>query len=120
MDQIPTWAQIGALLFGFISVSTVLWGIWWRIDKVTGDRITAVKSDATTQSNAALAVATMAREELAEHKLHVAEKYVSIEAHSKTNQQVMEAIASVKTSVDGTNQRIDQWFQHSIRSARDE
>lgn len=45
--------------------------------------------------------------------IHVAEHYVSKQGHREATDQVMEAIGTVKTAVEGTNLRIDRmWESH--------
>lgn len=59
------------------------------------------------------------RDDLAAHKLHVAETYVSKAGHREATEQVMDAIGAVKTAIDGTNTRIDRmWESHAKPPAR--
>jgi hypothetical protein len=48
------------------------------------------------------------RDDLASHKLHVAETYVSKQGHRESTDLLMGAITEVKSAIDGTNQRIDR------------
>lgn len=50
-------------------VSGALWGIWWRIE----GRVEEAKDSAVGTATAAQALDAMARDELAAHRLHVAE-----------------------------------------------
>ncbi len=103
----------GAVIF-FLTVSAALWGIWWRID----GRVKEAKNEATLKAEAAAALATTARQELSDHKLHVAETYVSKAGHRESTEQIMAALNNVKTAVDGTNQRIDRLFENSPKRTR--
>jgi hypothetical protein len=58
------------------------------------------------------------RDDLAAHKLHVAETYVSKQGHREATEQIMDAIGAVKTSIDGTNQRIDRILENGSRPTR--
>lgn len=98
----------------FITVSGALWAIWWRIE----GRVKEAKTEATLKAESAAALATTARQELADHKLHVAETYVSKAGHRESTEQIMAALNNVKTAVDGTNQRIDRLFEASPKRTR--
>ncbi|MND71483.1 hypothetical protein D3C80_630090 [compost metagenome] len=86
------------MLFGFI------FGLWKYVDSKLG----AVRKDGADAAGAAAALASMAREELAAHKLHVAEHYVSKQGHRESTEQIMEAISGVKSAVDAMTLRIDR------------
>lgn len=90
MNDVVTWFQIAV---AFISIAGAIVGVWWRLQK----QVSSNKSDGD--------------KELAAYKLHVAEHYVSKQGHRETMDQVMEAIASVKQSIDGTNLRIDRMWE---------
>lgn len=97
-----TWevlAGLAAILFGAFA-------IWWRIE----GRIKEARQDAGKQADAASSQAIHTASQLAEYKTHVAETYVSKEGHKQSTDQIMTAIVSVKTAVEGTNQRIDRLF----------
>lgn len=91
------------MLFGF------LFGLWRYIE----GRINSSRGEVTVKADAATALAALARQELADHRLHVAETYISKAGHRESTEQVMEAIGAVKTAIDGTNLRIDRmWESH--------
>lgn len=76
----------------FILVSGALWGVWWRVEgkvKVAADR------------------ADNAHDRLADHKLHVAETYVSKQGLREAVEPIMDAIQGVKGAVDHLGGRID-------------
>ena len=106
--------QIAAAIVFFLTVSGALWAIWWRID----GRVKEAKTEVAGQASAAQATATMAREELMAYRTHVAETYVSKQGHREATEQIMEAINAVKTSVDGTNQRIDRMWEAQPQKPR--
>jgi uncharacterized protein YpmB len=82
-------------------------GIWWRIEGA----IAKAKLEALTQAQAAAALATLAQTQLAEHKLHVAENYITKTGLRETTEQVIAAIHAVKMDVHGLNERIDRIFE---------
>lgn len=106
-------------LVGFVVLIVgAVTGAWWRVEgKVKEAKQSAYhKSDeARALASAAEAKATLAREELATYKTHVAETYISKAGHRETTEQIMGAISSVKTAVEGTNQRIDRLFDDRSR-----
>lgn len=104
-----TGAEIMAVVAFFATMSGILWGVWWRI----AGQMKEGDSAASAKAEAAAALATMVQANLAEHRLHVAETYVSKAGHRESTEQVMDAIHAVKTAIDGTNQRIDRmWESH--------
>lgn len=57
-----------------------------------------------------------AKEDLAAHKLHVAETYVTKAGMSEQTAQIMKAIDSVGAKVDSTNVRLDGFLQPRPRA----
>jgi hypothetical protein len=53
--------------------------------------------------------------DLSDHKLHVAEHYVSKQGHRESTEMLLSAITEVKSAIDGTNQRIDRMFEAKPR-----
>lgn len=103
----------GAIVF-FLTVSGVLWGIWWRIE----GRVEKAKSDAIGTAAAAAAKAELALLQLAEHRLHVAETYVSKAGHREATEQIMDAINGVGARLDRVNERLDRAFEQNKPSPR--
>lgn len=58
------------------------------------------------------------RDDLAAHKLHVAETYVSKQGHRESTDLLMGAITEVKAALDGTNQRLDRVFEQPKAARR--
>jgi hypothetical protein len=85
---------ITAELVGFIiMVFGAVSGVWWRIEskvKVAEDKADKAAAD------------------LALHKLHVAESYVSKQGLRETHEQLMAAIGGVKDAVDKMTLRVDR------------
>lgn len=80
----------------FLTVSGAGWAIWWRIE---------------TKVGTASAKADKAVEELAAHKLHVAETYATKAGMQEQTTQIMRAIESVGNRIDGLNERLDRAFE---------
>ncbi|TIL38510.1 hypothetical protein [Mesorhizobium sp.] len=96
------------LLFGFI------FGLWKYVDA----KLMGVKQDAAVVASAAQATASLAREELGAHKLHVAEHYVTKAGLAEQTTQIMKAIDGVADRLDGVNQRLDRVFEQPKTARR--
>lgn len=99
-----TGTGIMAAVGFFVMVSGALWGIWGKVE----GRVKEAKDAAVGTASAAQALAAMARDELAAHRLHVAETYITKAGMRETTEQLMEAISGVKSAVDGIPLRIDR------------
>lgn len=86
---------------------------WWRITTM----IKEARAESAEMAASAGAEAAAVRKELAEHKLHVAESYVSNSAFVRVTDQIMEAIKGVKDSVDQVRARIDNAFDKPVTAA---
>lgn len=89
-------------------------GLWWRIEAA----IKTAKSEALTQASAASALASLTQSQLSEHKLHVAETYITKAGLRETTEQVIAAVNGVKADVHGLNERIDRIFENRQPRAR--
>lgn len=88
-----------AVLF-FLTVAGAGWGIWWKIDgKLAAQRLETEK----------------VAHELAQHRLHVAEAYVSKAGLRETTEQIMEAISGVKAAVDNMTLRVDRIVENQVK-----
>ncbi|SFB52184.1 hypothetical protein SAMN03159496_04615 [Rhizobium sp. NFR07] len=99
-----TGPEIMAAVGFFIAVFGFIFGLWKYVDSKLG----SVRREGAEAAGAATALASLAREELAAHKLHVAETYVSKAGHRESTEQIMEAISGVKSAVDAMTLRIDR------------
>ncbi|QTK78338.1 hypothetical protein AT6N2_C0435 [Agrobacterium tumefaciens] len=93
------------LLFGFF------FGLWKYVDAKIG----AAKTEAAGAAAAAQALASLAREELAQHRLHVAETYVSKSGLREQTEQIMGAIGAVKDAVDKMTMRVDRIVENQSK-----
>lgn len=106
--------SIGTILVVIGMLSGGLWFLWSRID--------GAKKEASLRAEAAHALASTTKAELAEHKLHVAEKYVTKEGMSEQTDRIMKAIndvgTRVETRVDGLGARLDRFYETQPSSPR--
>jgi len=89
--------EIMAVVGFFVAVSGALWGVWWRVE----GRISAAKDRADKVA-----------EDLAAHRLHIAETYVTKAGLQEQTTQIMRAIEGVGSRIDGMNERLDRAFEH--------
>lgn len=110
------WAQLVGGIGFFILVSGTLWGIWWRIE----GKVDKAKAEAATVASSASALAALARQELAEHRLHCAEVFATKQGMQEQTGQIMRAIESVGNRIDGLNERLDRMYENppARRAAR--
>lgn len=90
---------MGVILFG-VSILGALFG-WWRY----------VESKITKAADKADKVA----EDLAEHKLHIAQTYITKAGMRETRDEIMEAIHGVKTAVDHMALRVDRVVENQSK-----
>ncbi|MEF2550014.1 hypothetical protein VQ042_01375 [Aurantimonas sp. A2-1-M11] len=104
---------MAVVVFG-LTVFGVIWAGWRyvesRIDKAKCEAIQRAK-DAGKQAEAATALASYAQSQLAEHRLHVAEHYVTKSGLREATEHIMEAIAGVRGSLDSLGSRIDRMIE---------
>ena len=101
------------LVIGFIA------GGWWRIEtaisKGKTDALAAIdkaKTEVAVQAGVAHGLASLAASQLSEHKVHVAETYVTKQGMHEQTQQLMQALTKLGDSFDRSigqvNQRLDR------------
>ncbi|WP_136617085.1 MULTISPECIES: hypothetical protein [Mesorhizobium] len=91
-----------------------LFGAWWRVERAIAAAkaemaatVTAAKQEASGQVNAAAAIASLTQVQLAEHKLHVAETYITKTGMRETRDEIMTGIKGLSERQDLMNQRMD-------------
>lgn len=94
-----TWEIIAMFLALGGAVAGGFWRIWALID--------SAKKDALLRAEAGIALASLARDELSAHKLHVAETYTTKQSLAEQTQQIMRAIESLGDKIDRMDGRID-------------
>lgn len=103
-DSGLTLGDLVWIVMAFVTVSGAGWGIWWRI---TG-QIKEAKEAAYLKSDAANMRAETAIRELAEHKTHVAEHYISKQGFRETMENLSATLAMINTNLTHLNERIDR------------
>lgn len=101
----------GMVLF-VLAVFGSLFGFWKYIDS----KLTALRAEASAGVSAATALAQLARGELADHRLHTAETYITKAGMRETTEQLMDAIHGVKTAVDSMALRVDRVVENQGKS----
>jgi predicted nucleic acid-binding Zn-ribbon protein len=91
-----TGAEIMAVVGFFVMLSGAGWGVWWRIE----GRVRSAEDKAGK-----------VRDDLAAHKLHVAETYTTKAGMLEQTAAIMKAIDSVGDKIDRTNERLDRVFE---------
>ncbi|MCR6503069.1 hypothetical protein MUO32_29045 [Shinella sp. CPCC 101442] len=104
---VELWAQLVGGIGFFILVSGTLWGIWWRIE----GKVDKAKAEASGAALAANALASLTRQELADHRLHTAETYVTKAGMQEQTAQIMRAIEGVGNRIDGLGERLDRLYE---------
>ncbi|OCJ37798.1 hypothetical protein J8N08_16760 [Agrobacterium tumefaciens] len=106
-----TGSEIMAVAVFFITIFGFLFGLWKYVDA----KINTAKTEAHGAASAASALASLAREELAAHRLHVAETYVSKSGLREQTEQIMGAIGAVKDAVDKMTLRVDRIVENQSK-----
>lgn len=96
MSGAITWEQV---IF-FMTLIGVVFGVWWRIEGKV--------KEASAKGEKAL-------DDLAAHRLHVAETYITKQGMRETTEQIMEAIHGVKTAVDHMTIRVDRIVENQAK-----
>jgi hypothetical protein len=91
---------MGAVLF-FLAVFGAISAAFWRVFGLI--------KDSGADGKKALA-------DLAEHKLHVAETYVTKAGMQEQTGQIMRAIEGVGNRIDGLHERLDRAFERTTRT----
>ncbi len=94
-------AEIMAVVGFIVMLIGAVSGIWWRIE-----------GKVRTAEDKAGKVA----EDLALHKLHVAESYITKQGMREATESIMEASSGVKTAVDHMTLRVDRIVENQAKS----
>lgn len=98
-----TGAEIMAVVGFFVMLATFAFGLWKYVDS----KIVGARQEASVSASTAQAIATLTRDELQAHKLHVAENYITKAGMREVKDEIMDAIQGVKGAVDHLGGRID-------------
>ncbi|MGX5723100.1 hypothetical protein, partial [Shinella zoogloeoides] len=101
--QEMTGPEIMAVVGFFVMLSGVLWGVWWKIDA----QVKTARGEAMVRAEAAYALAALARQDVADLRLHTAEVYATKQGMHEQTSQLLRAIESVASRIDGLSERLD-------------
>lgn len=107
-----TGAELMAVIGFGLAVFGTLFGVWKYLDGKLG----AVRAEANAAASSATALASLAREELAAHRLHVAETYITKQGMREATESIMEAISGVKQAVDHMTVRVDRIVENQPKA----
>lgn len=102
-----TGPEIMAVVGFFVMLFGALFGVWKYLD----GRLASVRTEASNAAASATAVASLAREELAAHKLHTAQNYVTKQGMQESTAQLLRAIEGLGSRIDSISERIDRAFE---------
>ena len=95
-------ATVGGFLVAFAGLCFAVW-------KFVGNRIDKVAEASTIANGAVRIELDRTKEDLADHKLHVAQTYTTKAGMAEQTAQIMKALDGVSNKIDYTNQRLDAW-----------
>ncbi|KSV79554.1 hypothetical protein N185_00040 [Sinorhizobium sp. GW3] len=96
-----TGAEIMAVVGFMVMLAGAGWRVWARVEskvKVAEDKADKVATD------------------LALHRLHTAETYITKQGMREATESIMEAISGVKTAVDHMTLRVDRIVENQAKS----
>ena len=108
------WTQLVGGVGFFVMLSGTLWGIWWRIE----GGVEKAKMEVSTVASAAAAQAALARQELAEHRLHCSEVFATKQGMQEQTAQILRSIEGVGNRIDGLHERLDRMYENPPRPTR--
>lgn len=97
-----------------IAAAGLIFTVFGWFYKLIGD----AKKEAALKAEAAIALVGVTRDELAAHRLEVAQTYVTKAGMSEQTQQIMKAIDGVAGKIDHLNGRIDGLMKPAASRAR--
>lgn len=96
--------EMGIALTVLALLGTAAWRIYIMIRDTRGDL--------EKQIGLATAAAQLGRQELADHRLHTAETYVTKAGMSEQTAQIIKALENLGGRIDGIHARLDSWSRH--------
>jgi translation initiation factor 2 alpha subunit (eIF-2alpha) len=106
-----TGELVGIVFVAVCAVAAIWWRIEGQIEKAKGEALSAMasaKADTANAVSAAHAQAQLAMTMLQEHKVHVAETYVSKTGLREMTAQVMHGQEDLKDAITHLTERIDR------------
>lgn len=116
-------AGVGVAVLGIVAGG--FYWLWGQITRVRDDAekgvaevrkeaahdVAAVRSEAALRTEAAHILASATKEELHQHRLHVAETYITRASMREVMEPVLEAISGVRDQITGMSGRIDRLME---------
>lgn len=109
-----TGAEIMGVVMFMVALFGAVSGVWWRIE----GRVDRAKAEAVTKATEAALEAASVRADLAAHKLHCAETFITKAGMRDTRDEIMEAIHGVKAAVDHMVVRVDRVVENQSKPVR--
>jgi len=97
-----------------IVVISAVGGLWWRIEaaiKAARDDVRKDARDAHVRADTAMAAISLLTEQLAAHRLHVAETYITKAGLREFRDEVMTGVRDLKGSVSTLHERMDRFIE---------
>jgi hypothetical protein len=107
-------AEIMAAAGFILTLIGFAFGVW----KYVSSEMKSLRLEAAAKTEAAAALAAMARADLAEYKTHVAETYATKDGMQRQTDQLLRAIESVASRIDGLSERLDSIIMQRPSSRR--
>lgn len=110
-----TGAEIMAVVGFIVMLMGFLFGIWKYID----GKLTTVRAECATKIDAVAALATMARSEISDQRLHASETFATKTGMQEQTNSLLRAIEGIASRIDGLGERIDRmWESHAKPTSR--
>lgn len=97
----------GAEIIPFVGVILALFGAMFGVWKYVDAKITAARKDAEIKADSAAELARLTHGELAAHKLHIAENYVSKQGLKETRDEILKAVGGLRDDFRHLTSRLD-------------
>ncbi|MBC7148083.1 MAG: hypothetical protein H5U22_01785 [Rhizobium sp.] len=98
-----TWEQVAFFVGLSFTIIGAVAGVWWRVE----GKITTAKKEATNRADEAKQSAARIADDLAAHKLHVAESYVTKSGLREIKEEILGAVGGIRDDVRHLATRID-------------
>lgn len=102
-----TGAEIMYAVSFIVGLISAMSAIWWRIE----GKVKEGRDEAAKKADAAVNLAALARAELAAYQTRAAETFATKDGMQRQTDQLLRAIESVASRIDGLNERLDRAFE---------
>ena len=115
-----------------ITIIVIVAGAWWRVESAVKSAKTEVQQSiqsakveiekdvekAAGRADAAGAMVNLLSSQLADHKLHVAETYITKAGLREFRDEVMTGVRDIKGSVSTLHERMDRFIEPNARRTK--